>query len=259
MSGEGGQRFFNVAYSIGAAIVILGALFKILHVKGGDTLLAVGMGTEVLMFILTAFERPYNESSKRTGSQGEFNGGSSPYPVAVQDEMEGTILAQPSSEPLDSIADFDNSDERVDGQILAQPVSAPIDETASPIAMRGSSPTMHSSVVNPIPTEIAAKMEESVRSIDENMQHYIAQMTDLNRNIAGLNTIYELQLKTASSQLSSLEFAGKSMTEMHKMYEGSAERSQVFQEEAAKLTENMKKLNEVYENMLRAMNVQNKV
>ncbi len=58
---EGGQRLFNFAYSVGAAIVILGALFKILHIEGGNTLLMVGMGTEVLMFLLTAFDRPARE------------------------------------------------------------------------------------------------------------------------------------------------------------------------------------------------------
>ena len=61
ISSEGGQRFFNFAYSIGAAIVILGALFKILHLQGGNTLLSIGMGTEVLMFVLTAFDRPQRE------------------------------------------------------------------------------------------------------------------------------------------------------------------------------------------------------
>ena len=57
LSGETGQRFFNFAYSIGAAVVILGALFKILHLEGGNEMLTIGMGTEVLMFILTAFDQ----------------------------------------------------------------------------------------------------------------------------------------------------------------------------------------------------------
>ena len=61
LSWEGGQRFFNFAYSIGAAIVILGALFKILHLPAGNILLSIGMGTEVLMFIITAFDRPPKE------------------------------------------------------------------------------------------------------------------------------------------------------------------------------------------------------
>lgn len=61
LHGEKGQRFFNFAYSIGAAIVIWGALFKILHLPGGNTLLCIGMGTEIAMFILTAFDRPPRE------------------------------------------------------------------------------------------------------------------------------------------------------------------------------------------------------
>lgn len=58
LQGSSGQRFFNVAYSVGAAIVIWGALFKILHLPGGNLLLCIGMGTEVLMFLLTAFDLP---------------------------------------------------------------------------------------------------------------------------------------------------------------------------------------------------------
>ena len=58
LSSDRGQRFFNFAYSIGAAVVIWGALFKILHLPGGNFLLSLGMGTEVLMFILSAFDKP---------------------------------------------------------------------------------------------------------------------------------------------------------------------------------------------------------
>ena len=61
LQSDSGQRFFNIAYSLGAAIVIWGALFKILHLPGGNFLLSLGMGTEVLMFILSAFDRPPRE------------------------------------------------------------------------------------------------------------------------------------------------------------------------------------------------------
>ena len=68
LHGSAGQRFFNFAYSIGAAIVIWGALFKILHLPGGSTLLCVGMGTEIAMFILTAFDRPPKDYSCSTAT-----------------------------------------------------------------------------------------------------------------------------------------------------------------------------------------------
>ena len=55
-SGEKGQRIFNILYSIGASIVILGALFKILHTAGADLMLIIGMGTEAVIFFLSAFD-----------------------------------------------------------------------------------------------------------------------------------------------------------------------------------------------------------
>lgn len=55
-SGARGQRVFNILYSIGASIVILGALFKFIHLPGADTMLIIGMGTEAVIFFLSAFD-----------------------------------------------------------------------------------------------------------------------------------------------------------------------------------------------------------
>ncbi len=57
-----GQTFLNYAYSWGAAIVILGALFKLTHLSGGDFMLFIGMGTEVVVFFLSAFDRPFDKN-----------------------------------------------------------------------------------------------------------------------------------------------------------------------------------------------------
>lgn len=57
-----GQTFLNYAYSWGAAIVILGALFKLTHLQGGDVMLFIGMGTEVIVFFLSAFDRPFDKN-----------------------------------------------------------------------------------------------------------------------------------------------------------------------------------------------------
>ncbi len=57
-----GQTFLNYAYSWGAAIVILGALFKLTHLPGGNLMLFIGMGTEVVVFFLSAFDRPFDKS-----------------------------------------------------------------------------------------------------------------------------------------------------------------------------------------------------
>lgn len=57
-----GQTFLNYAYSWGASIVILGALFKLTHLPGGNVTLFIGMGTEVVVFFLSAFDRPFDKT-----------------------------------------------------------------------------------------------------------------------------------------------------------------------------------------------------
>ena len=58
-----GQTFLNYAYSWGASIVILGTLFKLTHMDGADFFLFLGMGTEVLVFFLSAFDRPFDKTA----------------------------------------------------------------------------------------------------------------------------------------------------------------------------------------------------
>ena len=58
-----GQTFLNYAYSWGAAIVILGTLFKLTHLPGANIMLFLGMGTEVVVFFLSAFDRPFDKTA----------------------------------------------------------------------------------------------------------------------------------------------------------------------------------------------------
>ncbi len=58
-----GQTFLNYAYSWGASIVILGTLFKLTHLPGANIMLYLGMGTEVVVFFLSAFDRPFDKTA----------------------------------------------------------------------------------------------------------------------------------------------------------------------------------------------------
>ena len=91
---------------------------------------------------------------------------------------------------------------------------------------------------------------ESYKAITENSENitrsskgYVEQMQDLNRNINGLNTIYEIQLKSVSSQLDSI------------MYEKSSAQSARYCEETEKMARYMQQLNSVYEKMITAMTI----
>ena len=63
MDSKIGQTFLNYAYSWGASIVILGTLFKLTHIPGANLMLFIGMGTEVVVFFLSAFDRPFEKGS----------------------------------------------------------------------------------------------------------------------------------------------------------------------------------------------------
>ena len=63
MDSVSGQTFMNYAYSWGAAVVILGTLFKLTHLAGADIMLFIGMGTEVFVFFIAAFDRPFDKTS----------------------------------------------------------------------------------------------------------------------------------------------------------------------------------------------------
>lgn len=112
LQSDTGQRFFNVAFSVGAAIVIWGALFEILHLKGGKTLLCVGMGTEILMFILTAFDRPPKDPDwERIVSEVKGSGQIQPVgSVTIVDDMK-------SNELSDSTGKFIEAMEKISQQI----------------------------------------------------------------------------------------------------------------------------------------------
>ena len=74
MDSKPGQMFLNYAYSWGASVVILGALFKLTHIAGANLMLFLGMGTEVVVFFLAGFERPYeNDGTEQTTEEAAAN------------------------------------------------------------------------------------------------------------------------------------------------------------------------------------------
>ena len=77
----------------------------------------------------------------------------------------------------------------------------------------------------------------------------------LNRNISGLNTIYEIQLKSISSQIESIEHINGGLNRIREMYDGSVVDSSVFRNETEKMTRQLAELNQVYSRLLQAMTV----
>lgn len=264
LHGEKGQRFFNFAYSIGAAIVIWGALFKILHLPGGSLLLCIGMGTEIAMFILTAFDRPPKEyawedvfpvlDTRNADDRPNFS--SHPDVVGGIVGVGGTVAAggaYPSAEYNEATA----------GVALAPGV--PQGHGGVTVITAGGGGGMADLPELPeLPkaadfAEVSAEYVKQMQAVAEQMaelnETYANQMQDLNRNVAGLNTIYEIQLKSISSQLETIDHVNRGLKDIRDMYEKSANESTRYCEETEKMARYMRQLNAVYEKMITAMTI----
>ncbi len=219
MTWEGGQRLFNFAYSIGAAIVILGALFKIIHLPGGNTLLSIGMGTEVLMFIITAFDRPPKDyrweevfpelekgDGEISGSVPRDAGRSYAASVPVKNEDVESVMAQP--------------DVTVVNVAYVEQMTAISEQLAR---LRGITQNLNS--VSETLLQSCQSIADNTASVTAGSKEYAEQMGELNRDLKDVRYMYE------RSELQGARYC----------------------EESEKMTRQMQELNRVYENMLRAM------
>lgn len=255
---EGGQRLFNFAYSVGAAIVILGALFKILHLPGGNTLLCIGMGTEVLMFILTAFDRPpkeyrWEEVFPELEAKSEHDAEGQTYrpTVAPGRQVSSSVAAaDPAAVQPGLPADFSLSDLTETTRNYVEQMTAITEQLA---LLRET--TRNLNAVSEVLLSSYQAITENSSAVTENSRDYVSRMADLNRNLGGLNTIYEIQLKSVSSQLESIDRVNRGIKDIRDMYEKSASQSARYCEETEKLARSMQQLNQVYEKMLSAMTV----
>lgn len=113
-----GQTFLNYAYSWGASIVILGALFKLTHLPGGNFMLFMGMGTEVVVFFLSAFDRPFDKDEI---------GKELPHDYETDEEIAARLGLTDDNEEADDTDEDTIEDTTADeaAEAAAQPVAQP--------------------------------------------------------------------------------------------------------------------------------------
>lgn len=111
-----GQTFLNYAYSWGASIVILGALFKLTHLPGGNFMLFMGMGTEVVVFFLSAFDRPFDKDEI---------GKELPHDYETDEEIAARLGLTDDDEEADD-TDEDTIEDTTADEAISQPAVQPV-------------------------------------------------------------------------------------------------------------------------------------
>ncbi len=196
-----GQTFLNYAYSWGASVVILGTLFKLTHLPGANLMLYLGMGTEVVVFFLSAFDRPFDKTA---------------------DGMELAIHNSEESESGESPSISGSGSPQVQGGgtlIIGGGgfVGEEMEEAASNYVAE----------LNRL-TEMLSKVSEQSMRLTRDSE----EMENLNRTLTGICKVYEMQLKSASSQIGTID---------------------QINEQTKHMAEQIAELNKIYARMIEAM------
>src|SRR6188768_575726 len=248
-------------YGIGAAVVIVGALFKILHLTGADLMLMVGLLTEAAIFFLSAFEPPHPETDwskvypelaedfegQVTSPTVRKAGHSTDSPLLKVDEMLKTAkvdqnLLDNLGKGLNNLATSASQMNSLSNAAVATNEYAKNVQTAS-----SSLAEMNKSYGT------AIKAVGAMADASKDTGEYHSQVQKVTKNLAALNSVYEMELKDADSHVKNMnkfyESLAGAMQGMTKVGDNTAK----FTGELTKLTDNLTALNNVYGSMLTAM------
>ncbi len=232
-----GQTFLNYAYSWGASIVILGALFKLTHLPGANFMLFIGMGTEVFVFFISAFDRPFDKTAE--GRE---------MPTRLTEDFLETGKVEYSNESAETHAESverpdvnANGDNKVNVEVAADNTSnvtaaaVPQQPAYVPQMSKEDAEAMNEAQGNYV--EELKTLVETLKKVNEQSSHLTRdseEMENLNRTLTGISKIYEMQLKGASKQIGTID---------------------EINAQTKKMAEQIDQLNRIYARMIEAMTV----
>ena len=240
-----GQTFLNYAYSWGASIVILGTLFKFTPLPGANLMLYLGMGTEVIVFFLSAFDRPFDKTAigmdlpTHVGDDNveEENDNTEPAPevakAAVQQGGPSTIIiggggaaggAQTAAATGEPVATGEGSSLNIPAAAVVGQVGAIPQPVAPDMAEATNAYVEELKKL----TEVLEKVSQQSKRLTTDSE----EMENLNRTLTGICKIYEMQLKSASSQIGTID---------------------EINAQTRKMASQIEQLNNIYANMIEAM------
>ncbi len=236
-----GQTFLNYAYSWGASIVILGTLFKLTHLPGANFFLFLGMGTEVFVFFISAFDRPFDktadgmnldthmvdEETEQEPSATVIGGNGGTIIIGGGGGNAGVMPSAESAPVVDTeaIATVSSSVATVSGVAGVVGVSG----------VPAMNPELEEATTNYVDElKRLTEMLSRVAAQSERLSHDSEEMENLNRTLTGICKVYELQLKSASSQIGTID---------------------EINEQTRKMADQIVELNRIYTRMIEAMTV----
>lgn len=258
---KGWKLFMSKLYGFGAAIVIVGAMFKIMHWPGAGPMLVLGLSTEALIFIFSAFE-PIHEDPNWELVYPELALGHS-------DDLDHSAISKSKKGGITDELDKMLAEAKIDSALLERlgdgmrqlgDNAAQLKGVTSAAAATDSYVSSLQAASDKVSTLSAAYERASVSisgmtSEAKEGESFGEQMQKVSKNLSALNNVYELQLKGSSSHLEATEKFQSQVTEMMSNLAASTEDTRLYKENMAMLSKNLTDLNNVYGNMLKAMTI----
>jgi gliding motility-associated protein GldL len=259
MGGKKWKNFMAKLYGFGAAIVIVGAMFKINHWKGATTMLVVGLSTEAVIFFFSAFEPPHEEVDwslvypELAGMHGEEGEDS-----AQIEEDKGTITEQ-----LDNMLEEAKIGPELIASLgegfrnLSDQTSKLTNITDASLATNEYVTNVKSAAKN-ISTlsDSYSKASESLLGLSvssDDSSNLGEQIVKVSKNLSALNASYELQLQGSNEHLKATSKFYDGLSDLMKNLNDSVDDTKRYKEQIAQLSSNLESLNTIYGNMLTAM------
>lgn len=265
-----GQQVLNFLFSFFAAVVIFAAMMKILHWKGADYAIMVGLIAEAVVFLIMALLVPPPEEhfweryfphitehpdveKARTGKfemtpLAAIGAGAAGNPaIEKMDKMmqDADITPANLSRLSDGFKKFGTTVEKMSD--ITDVVSATGDYTAKTKEATSALGQMKEAYVN------ASNTMASFNNASESTKQFHEQVQVLTKNLGSLNTIYELELQDTNNHLKAMNSFYSNLSQASQAMQGSVEDAKKTQEQIAVLARNLTNLNQVYGNMLSAM------
>jgi gliding motility-associated protein GldL len=264
------KLFMGKLYGFGAAVVIVGALFKIQHWPFAGEMLIVGLSTEALIFIFSSFEPPH-EDPEWTLVYPELAHGSSDghgHHEAIEDKATEEIAEDSSiTEQLDAMLE----EAKIEPELLESLGTGlrSLSDNASKLSNISDASVATNDYVDSLKNassrigELSNNYEKAsdvIAGMAEgagDSQTVGESLTKVSANLSQLNNVYELQLKGASEHLEASNELYQGIDEMMKNLHDSLDDTRRYKQSMGELSQNLTALNTVYGNMLNAMNMGN--
>ena len=261
LSSPKGKRITGTAYGLGASVVIIGALFKIMHWPAAGLVLGTGMFTEAFLFALSALEKPHRDwewslvypelegSGEEKGKKKEPKVPQLDVATLVEGEMkklsDGVKRLNETAGQLGSLSSAASaSDAYVSNLSKASDAAGAF--AASQKSLKDSSDTLVASY-----QDIAS----SIGSASKGSKDFASQLDGINKNVSTINSVFELQAKSTAEQNETMKKLAATVAKMEVALTGSAKEAEDYKQQVATLAQQMKSLNAVYGNMLNAMTI----